>query len=326
MKAETQRPRRPARHPSSFGLHPSPAIVVIGSINMDLVCRTPRLPGGGETVIGGDLLTIPGGKGANQAVAASRLGGDVHMVGRVGDDDLGRRLLAGLRENGVDVRHVKRTPGAPSGCAMILVDKRGENAIVVSPGANAKVMPADVDAALPVIRGAAAVVLQLEIPLATVRHAASLCRKLGVPTILDPAPVPSGGISPALYGVDVLTPNEHEAALLAGTRRRQAPAVLATSLLARGPSHVVLKLGGRGALARADAGWTLRAPAFKVKAVDTTAAGDAFTGALAVALGERQQWGDALRFANAAGALCCTTLGAQPSLPTRADIGRLLRK
>jgi ribokinase len=292
---------------------------------MDLVCRTPRIPHGGETVLGQDLLTIPGGKGANQAVAAARLGGDVHMVGRVGDDDFGRRLLAGLRENGVRTRHVTVTPGAPSGCAVITVDGAGENAIVVSPGANARVSPADVDAAEPLIRTASAVVLQLEIPLATVRRAMTLCRELGVTSILDPAPVPPRGLPAALYKADVLTPNEHEAALLAGSRRRGADA-LAKALLGRGPSRVVLKLGGRGALARGQGGWAVEAPAFEVKAVDTTAAGDAFTGALAVALGEQQPWADALRFANAAGALCCTKLGAQPALPGRAAVDRLLRQ
>src|SRR5688572_20213441 len=154
---------------------------------MDLVCRTPRIPCGGETVLGRDLLTVPGGKGANQAVAAARLGGAVHMVGRVGADDFGQGLLAGLRENGVATDHLTVTPEAPSGCAMILVDDRGENSIVVSPGANARVTPADVDAAEPLIRSAAAVVLQLEIPVATVSRAVSLCRRHGILSILDPA-------------------------------------------------------------------------------------------------------------------------------------------
>jgi ribokinase len=245
------------------------------------------------------------------------------MVGRVGDDDLGRQLLAGLRGNGVGVRHVKRTPGAPSGCAMILVDKRGENSIVVSPGANAKVTPGDVDAALPVIRRAAVVVLQLEIPLAAVRHAVQVCRKLGVSTVLDTAPVPAGGMPRALYAVDVLTPNEHEARhLLGGTARSAPPRKLAAGLLARGPRRVVLKLGRRGSL-QAEDGLTRGVPAFPIDAVDTTAAGDAFTGALAVAMAEGQEWSDALRFANAAGAICCTGLGAQPSLPTRDAVERL---
>lgn len=307
-------------------------IVVIGSINMDLVCRTPRLPGGGETVLGRDLLAIPGGKGANQAVAAARLGGAVHMVGRVGADDFGRRLLAGLRENGVATGHVTVTPEVPSGCAMILVDDRGENSIVVSPGANARVTPADVDAAEPLIRSAAAVVLQLEIPIATVSRAISLCRRHGVLSILDPAPVPPKNLPPALYQVGVLTPNEHEAAqLVASSARRprrgrsQSSELNATTLLARGPDAIVLKLGRAGAFLIETGGAPERVPGFRVKVVDTTAAGDAFTGALAVALSEGRPVPEAVRFANAAGAACCTRLGAQPALPRRASVDRLLR-
>jgi ribokinase len=205
------------------------------------------------------------------------------------------------------------------------VDAGGENSIVVLPGANARVTPADVDAAEPLIRSAAVVVMQLEIPLATVRHAVEMCRRHGVMSILDPAPVPPRGLPRALYGLDVLTPNEHEARQLAKPRSGGADA-LAKSLLARGASQVVLKLGPRGALARGQGGWTLNAGAFKVKVVDTTAAGDAFTGALAVALAERKEWGYALRFANAAGALCCTALGAQPSLPDRSAVDRRVRR
>src|SRR4051812_18230113 len=172
-------------------------IVVVGSINMDLVCRTPRMPGPGETVLGDHLVTIPGGKGANQAVAAARLAGPetaVHLVGRIGDDDFGQRLLNGLTAHRVQTGHVTITEGTPSGCAVILVDGKGENSIVVAPGANAKVSPRDVDAARDVIASAAAVVLQLEIPIATVTHTIALCQELGVYVILDPAPIPSDGL------------------------------------------------------------------------------------------------------------------------------------
>jgi ribokinase len=299
-------------------------IVVIGSINMDLVTRTPRLPRAGETILGdADLLTIPGGKGANQAVAAARLGGAVHMVGRVGDDAFGRTLLDGLRANCVHTKHVRRTPGVASGTATILVDARGENCIVVAPGANARVSRADVDAAAPLIHRAAVVVLQLEIPLDTVAHAVRLSKRLGVPTILDPAPVPPGGVPDALYDVDVLSPNEHEAAALASATVRD-PAALAALLSRRGARRVALKLGKRGSLWLEGDGKPLRVPAFAVDVVDTTAAGDAFTGALAVALAEGRPPGDALRFANATGAACCRRLGAQPSLPTRAAVARLM--
>ena len=304
-------------------------IVVIGSINTDLVCRTPHLPARGETVLGSDLETIPGGKGANQAVAAARLGGRVHMVGRVGDDDAGTRLRAGLRENGVGVKHVRATPGVPGGCAMILVDRRGENSIVVAPGANARVTPADIDAALPLLRRAAVVVLQLEIPLDTVRHAVATCRKLGVPTVLDPAPVPPRGLTRGLFEVDVLTPNQVEAQLLLGRQpdaiALRDPSAIASALLSKGPARVVLKLGACGSF-DADGRAARRVPAFKVKAIDSTAAGDAFTGALAVAMAEGMAPADALRFANAAGALCCTKRGAQPSLPTRRQVERLIKR
>jgi ribokinase len=307
-------PRRPV----------SVVVVVIGSINMDLVGRTPRLPGAGETVLGpGDLLSIPGGKGANQAVAAARLGASVHMVGRVGDDAFGRTMLGGLRAEGVNTRFVKRTPGVASGCASILVDARGENCIVVSPGANARVTPADVDAAESIIRRAAVVVLQLEIPLATVRRAITLARKHGVLTVLDPAPVPPGGLPEALYRVDVLTPNEHEAAQLVSTSPLP-PHAVASKLVSRGPREIVLKLGAKGSLGLDSSGTTLRAKAFRVKAIDTTAAGDAFTGALAVAMAEGMPRDAALRFANAAGAMCCSRMGAQPALPTRAEVDRLV--
>jgi ribokinase len=312
-----------------------PPLVVIGSLNTDLVTRTPRVPGPGETVLGSDLLMLPGGKGGNQAVAAARLalrrGPRVHMVGRVGDDAAGRLLVAGLDSAGVDTSHVRATPGAPTGCALILVDARGENSIVVSPGANARVTAADVDAALPLLRRAAVVLLQLEIPLATVRHAIRVCRRLGVPTVLDPAPVPPRGPPRALFAADYLTPNQPESLRLAGLdpprHARVAEAKqIAAALHARGARTVVLKLGASGsAVAPRDADVT-RARPYRVRVIDSTAAGDAFNGAFAVALAEGKPLREAARFANAAGALCCTKRGAQPALPTRADVERLMRR
>mgnify|MGYP005850288681 CR=1 FL=1 len=188
-------------------------VVVIGSVNMDLVCRTPRMPAPGETILGHDLVTIPGGKGANQAVAAAKLGGKVHFVGRVGEDDFGSRLLNGLQQHNVATEHVTITEGVASGCAMILVDRKGENSIVVAPGANAKLTPKDIDAARGLIKSASVVVLQLEVPFATVEHAIALCRKNGVFTILDPAPAPKR-LPKGMYAVDILTPNQTEAAAL----------------------------------------------------------------------------------------------------------------
>jgi len=293
---------------------------------MDLVCRTGRIPVPGQTVLGSELVTIPGGKGANQAVAAAKLGGDVHFIGRVGQDDFGQRLLDGLRRNGVEAGRVKVTGGVSSGCALILVDEKGENSIVVAPGANHRVTPADVDGAEGLIRRASVVVMQLEIPVSTVRRALELCRKLGVFTILDPAPAPEKGLPRALYRVDILTPNESEAEVLCGSTggRRAGAERTGADLLAKGPRAIVLKLGEKGAMIQDRSGLVERVRGFRVRVVDTTAAGDAFTGAMAVALAEGRGMPDAVRFANAAGARCCEGFGAQPSLPTRAEVMKLL--
>jgi ribokinase len=310
-------------------------IVVIGSINMDLVCRCARMPDLGETVTGSDLLTIPGGKGANQAVAAARIAGpgdEVHMVGRVGEDDFGQRLLIGLREHGVKTEHVTVTEGVSTGCALILVDKAGENSIVLSPGANARLTVDDVDAAADLIAGASVVVLQLEVPAETVARAVAVARRSGAKVLLDPAPVPANGLPRALYGVDVLTPNQTEAeALLAARptmgRMRRTKAVdarqLGEELLERGPGAVVLKLGKKGAM-RVGSEEIEHVKGLKVAVVDTTAAGDAFNGALAVALAEGMEMGRAVRFANAAGAKACEKFGAQPALPTRMEVEGLM--
>lgn len=324
-------------------------IVIIGSINMDLVCRTPRMPAAGETILGSGLATIPGGKGANQAVAAAKLGGDVHFIGRVGDDDFGQRLITGLRQHRVNVRHVTVTEAASSGCAVILVDRKGENSIIVSPGANHRVTPEDVDRAAGVIARASVVMLQLELPLDTVQHAIVTCQRLGVYTILDPAPVPRKGLPRAFFEVDLLAPNQREAeAMLPSAdmgRMRRTKRVdakqIASELLARGPRAVVLKLAAKGALlvaraprepqkgarraATADDVQVEQVPGHKVQVVDTTAAGDAFTGAFAVAVAEGRSLADATRFANAAGALCCESFGAQPALPARDAVEKLLR-
>jgi ribokinase len=256
------------------------------------------------------------------------------MVGRVGDDDFGGQLLQGLQSHGVDTAHVAVTPGAATGCAMILVDSTGENSIVVVPGANHRLTAADVDAADPLIRTASAVVMQLEVPLETVRHAVALCQRLGVFTILDPAPAPPGGLPAALLGVDVLTPNRTEAEVLAGATPTDHvaakgiadPKQLGAALLSRGPGAVVLKLGAEGAMAVSRGGQIAHARPHRVDVVDTTAAGDAFTGALAAAHAEGLSLADALRFANTAGAACCETFGAQPALPSRDVVERLLAR
>ncbi len=328
---------------------PSPLrpIVVVGSMNMDLVCRVERRPAGGETVTGSDLVTIPGGKGGNQAVAAAKLakgGLEVHMVGRVGDDDFGQRLLNSLNQHGVRTESVIVTEGVASGCAMIQVDRKGENAIIVAPGSNARLSPADIDASADLLRRAAVVIMQIEIPLETVQRAIAICHEAGVPTILDPAPA-RRKLPRELYQVDIFTPNQTEAQLLAADagamgrlnrNKRVNARQIGATLLSRGPTQVILKQGADGAmiLARATdpastAKQTLQVDSvsgFKVDVVDTTAAGDAFTGALAVALAEGMEMKKAVRFANAAGALCCSAFGAQPALPNRGAVEKLLRR
>ncbi|HEY1629522.1 MAG TPA: ribokinase, partial [Tepidisphaeraceae bacterium] len=278
----------------------------------------------------------PGGKGANQAVAAAKLvrnGSRVHMIGRVGDDDLGQRLLNGLKQHKVNTTHVIVTEGVSSDVAMIRVDRKGENSIVVAMEAGAKLSPKDIDAAEPLIKSASVVVMQLEIPYATVTHAIAMCQRFGVYSILDPAPA-TAKLPRAMMGVDVFTPNESEARILSGTSNDSGrvkrkgvidPKQLGMDLLARGAKSVVLKLGAKGSILLQRDGEIRRFKPFKVKVLDTTAAGDAFTGALAAAHADNLSIEDAMRFANAAGALCCENFGAQPALPSRAAVEKLLQ-
>jgi len=310
-------------------------IVVIGSVNMDLVARAPRMPAPGETVLGENFVTIPGGKGANQATAAAKLarpGTEVHLVARVGEDDFGTRLLNSLAQYGVHTEKVIITEGVASGVAMIVVDKRGENSIIVAPGANAKLKLADIDAAEGLIATASVVVMQLEVPIPTITHAIAVCQRHGVFTILDPAPVPPKGLPRALYGVDLLTPNQSETNQLIGQEKRSAKRnrrppdakQAASQLLAHGCKTVILKLGAKGAMLIERHGTIRTARGFKVDVIDTTAAGDAFTGALAVARAEGMTFPEAMSFANAAGAACCQSFGAQPALPEREAVEKLL--
>jgi len=300
-------------------------IVVVGSLNMDLVVGAPKIPAPGETVIGGDLQTFPGGKGANQAVAAARLGAQVAMVGRVGDDAFGAQLRQTLENDGVDLAYVQTTAVTPSGVALIVVDAAGQNSIVVASGANMRLTPADVEAAAPAIRAADVLALQLESPLETVQRAAELARAHGVTVILNPAP--ARPLPPELLAlVDVLIPNESETAALTGLPVTSADELTAAAdcLRAQGVGAVILTLGARGALLAAE-GVTRRFPAFPVdQVVDTTAAGDAFVGGLATAVAEKQPLDAAIAWGNAAGALAVARAGAQPSLPTRAAVEALL--
>jgi len=291
------------------------------------------MPAPGETIIGSEVSTIPGGKGANQAVAAAKLGAQVHLIGRVGGDDFGSRLLNGLQQHRVNTDHVTVTEGTSSGCALILVDKKGENSIVVASGANGKLSPAEIDAAEGLLARASVVVLQLEIPIPTVLHTIKTCRKLGVFTILDPAPVGAKGLPKEAFDVNVLTPNQREAEALLPMKqmgrmrrtKRVDAKTIGSELLARGPGTVVLKLGPRGAMIQDQSGYIDSIRGYKIHSVDTPAAGDAFTGGLAVALAEGKEIRDAVKFANAAGAACCRSFGAQPALPSREDVEKLLK-
>lgn len=300
-------------------------IVVVGSTNTDMIVRTQRIPGPGETVLGGKFLMAAGGKGANQAVAAARAGGDVTFIARIGNDLFGQRAVQGFRRDDINVEFIKRDPSAASGVALIIVDARGENCIAVASGANANLSTADVRAAAKAIASADILLMQLEVPLATVTLAAAIAAKNGVRTILNPAP--ARALPRALLkNVTFLTPNESEAALLArGAGGRRGDHRETARLLARKVSSVILTLGSKGSfIASAQAGEFV--PAFKVKAVDTTAAGDVFNGCLAVALAERNSLPEAVRFASAAAAISATRLGAQPSAPSRPEIERFLRR
>lgn len=295
-------------------------IVVVGSINMDLVVRAPHLPQPGETIIGSNFETFPGGKGANQAVAAARLGGRVKMIGRVGQDAFGHAMLRTLANDQVDTNFIERDSDQPTGVALITVEEAGQNTIVVASGANARVTPADVDAAEAVFVGAAVLLLQLECPLPTVRHAIKIARKHGVRVILNPAP--SQPLDAELLSqVDYLVPNQIELALL--TQTDSAPEGVA-QLQALGVPHVVVTLGGDG-VAIFEGTQSYLLPPHPVKVVDTTAAGDAFVGGFAVALTEGRSTREAAEWGNAAGALAVTRVGAQPSLPLRLELEKFLK-
>ncbi len=298
------------------------SIVVVGSLNMDLVVRAPRFAQPGETIAGDLFVTAPGGKGANQAVAARRLGAEVSMVGAVGGDAFGTLLRGQLADEGIDVRHVSARHGQASGVALITIDGSGENTIVIVGGANAMLTPGDVEQAGAVLSAAQVVVLQLEIPPVVVEAAATLARAGGATVVLNAAPalpIPDT----LLAAVDVLVVNETELLALADDAGTHDEAV--GRLRARGVADLVVTLGARGARLLPAAGDPLLVPAHPVEVVDTTAAGDAFVGGLAVALAERRSLIDAVRLGCAAGALAVTRLGAQPSLPHRAAADALLR-
>jgi ribokinase len=295
-------------------------VVVFGSINIDLVVRLPRLPKAGETLTGHSFFTAPGGKGANQAVAAARMGAATSMIGRVGGDVFGDALLAALQDDQVNTVGVSRDDDQPSGVALITVDDSAENRIIVVPGANGVLGEDDLRRLDQALARAHVLLLQLEVPLDAVLAAARLARQHSVTVLLDPAP--ARVLPPELYKlVDILTPNEVEATMLAGehVHRGLGVARIAQVLLDRGVRTVIVKMADQGVY-WADRATAQFAPAFPVEAVDTVAAGDAFNGALAAALAEGLAFPDALRWGLAAGALAVTKPGAQPSLPRREEV------
>jgi len=301
-------------------------IIIFGSINMDLVARTPSLPVPGETLLGYSFATVPGGKGANQAVAVARLDVPTVMVGRVGSDEFGQTLLTKLQVAGVDTSDVWVDDATPSGVAMIAVDDRSENQIIVIPGANGQVGEINVDRVIQRLPGAAALLLQFEIPLPAVVAAAKAAHQAGVRVILDPAPARSD-IPAALYSfVDIITPNAVEAAQLVGfpVNDPKTAAQAATVLQQRGVKTVVVKLGANGVFC-ATPEESFFVAAFPVEAVDTVAAGDAFNGGMAVALAEDLSIQQAITWGAATGALSATKAGAQSSLPDRATVEAFLK-
>ncbi len=295
-------------------------ILVVGSINMDLVVRVPHSPEPGETVLGGDFETFPGGKGANQAVAAARMGGDVTMVGRVGQDDFGNTLIKNLVDDQIKTTYVIKDSEAATGIAMISVAADGENSIVVASGANYEVSVEDVNNTRDLMREADILLLQLECPLEAVSAAIELAAAYEVPVVLNPAPAQS--LSKTLLSqVAYLTPNESELRILSGENDLEKAI---QKILSWDVKNLIVTLGANGVRVVAE-DLDRHLPAYEITAVDTTAAGDAFNGALSVALAEQQPLLEAVRYGMAAGALAATKRGAQPSLPTREAVENFLQ-
>jgi ribokinase len=302
----------------------SKKIVVIGSSNTDMIIKSKRIPQPGETIIGGKFTTAAGGKGANQAVAAARAGGDVTFISRIGMDILGDNAINGFVKDGLNVSNIIRDKEEPSGVALIFVDEKGENSIAVAPGSNAKLSPGDINNNQSVIAGADIILMQLEVPIEAIESAAEFAFENKVKIILNPAPARPLSNS-LLEKISIITPNETEAELLTGiTVNNEEDAERAAKvLLEKGIDTVIITLGSRGAFVFNNEYKEL-VPSYKVKAVDTTAAGDVFNGALTVALSENKNLKDAVLFANAAAALSVTKLGAQPSAPYKKDIINVL--
>lgn len=295
-------------------------IIVTGSMNMDMVVKTSHIPQPGETVLGGTFFMNPGGKGANQAVAVARLGGEVAFIGKIGDDIFGKQSSQLFDEEGVDTLGILSDADSPSGIALITVDQFGENSIVVAPGANANLEPADVEQAFDMYPDGKILLIQLEIPMRTVEFAARYAQSKGIKVILNPAP--ANDLIPELFNlIDIITPNVNEAEVLSGVKITDINSAqkAAESLHRQGVKHVIITLGKLGAALLED-GIFYHIPAPEVETVDTTAAGDVFNGALAVAVAEGRSLRDAASFACKAASIAVTRLGAQSSIPYRNEV------
>ncbi len=305
---------------------PSPRIVVIGSANTDLVVRVPHLPGRGETVLGGEYNSAGGGKGANQAIAARRLDADVTFVGRVGRDSFGDAIIAAFEAEGMYTGYIVRDQDARAGVALILVEGSGENMIAVAPGSNGRLTPQDVEAAISPILSSKLVVAQLEVPIEAVRSGFEIARRFGTTTILNPSPVPEDGLPQDLYSlVDVMIANRDEASKLShiDVVDRNTAELAARMIMAYGAGTVIVTLGSEGSLV-VNSSQVTEIPAYEVDAIDTVGAGDAYVAGVAIALGSGGAIERAAKLATAAAALATTKEGAQPSLPTIAEVAAFI--
>lgn len=298
-------------------------IIVIGSLNMDLVINAPRMPVIGESIIGGGFITAPGGKGANQAVAAARLGGQVTMVGCLGNDVFGSSLLKNLKDNNINIENVKILEGVSTGIAVIVLVS-GDNFIVVDPGANAMLTPEHIESLDEQIGRSDIMLVQLEIPIETVERAITMAKRHGVKVLLNPAPARSLPDS-LLSKVDIFTPNESECGIVTGIQAESvdSASMAVKYLLGKGIPQVVITMGAKGVVYNKGSN-IIHKPAYRVNVVDTTAAGDSFSGALSVALSQGKGIDEAVDFASAVGALTVTKKGAQPSLPTLEEVNAFL--
>ena len=301
-------------------------IIVLGSSNTDMIVKVPRIPAPGETILGGKFVQAAGGKGANQAVAAARSGGDVTFIANTGDDNFGKEAIEGFKKEGINTEYIFVDKKTPSGVALIFVDEDGENSIAVASGANGTLTPSQIRQIKDLSAGGDILLTQLETPLETVEEAIKIANENGVRVILNPAPAQPLD-DDLLKRIDILTPNQSEAELLTGipVKDEESAKKAASNLLSKGVKTVIVTLGSNGAfLMSKDIQKTI--PGFNVKAKDTTAAGDTFNGALAVGLAEGKPIEKAIRWAHAAAAISVTRMGAQPSVPNQKEIREFLSK